>query len=124
VARYAFYELSKDRDEGRALGLAVELLGVIGGQQRRHIGKERRVVKFFPHALLGLGAGDSLSAGFEILAEHNNNMRGIETRKQRDSLREIDEVSAFVALEQRPKLGGKNLFAAKGDDVCLACEPK
>src|SRR2546423_4484582 len=43
-----------------------------------HIRKERRVGKFRPHALLGLGARDGLPTGFEILAEQSNNMCGIE----------------------------------------------
>lgn len=60
---------------------------------------------------------------FEILAEQIDNMRGIEIRKQRDSLCEVDEVPAFVTLEQRPELGGENLLAAKSDDIRLACEP-
>jgi hypothetical protein len=37
VTRYAFYELGKDRDEGRALGITIEYFGVIGGQQGAHV---------------------------------------------------------------------------------------
>lgn len=124
MAGYAHYELCEDGDESSALSLAVKLFGFIHGQQRAHIGEERRVSKLGPHALLSFGARNGLPSSFKVLAEQSHNTRGIEIRKQRDSLCEVDKVPTLIALEQRAEFGSENFFAAEGDDICLACEPR
>jgi hypothetical protein len=114
LAGNAFDERLEHRTKSGVRGGGVKILGLLRGQQGAHIGEEGAVIELRKHALVGLRARYHLFGCLQVFAKQRDDARMIKIAKHGVGMGEVNEVPPLLPLQERAKLGGKDLFLGDG----------